>query len=708
MILRTVEFARVQFLVMPSSDAQKLLDEAGCVAPKYWNSVSLSALCASADFPVASATALSGVGRVFFDSIFASGGNCNPATSFVDDRQAAAAAASLAAVGASGAVSRVAIVVSITRARRVVHIMNDDVVPAESTVISRQLRSLCATLWYLLCLRANEDALDFVRPVVSGNATVRAAHAARLVHIRRVKKLRESLFRVDATAGAVFQSELTESRTLTQAATAIKQQLYRSIGLVTDLVGAAMRHNVDWSAVERPPYGRELRRTHFRPYIHHQQQQQPQHGALRTSSWPSQQQQQQPLHRPPIHTAVSAAAAVAVSSSDEEPVFLWSKAMTPIQVRLSRQGWERLVQGDPVMWRFKSLPVRLKETTTKLSRLFSCSTGELMISESTQIARATVLRSLPWTPGDVLLLLDGLVPGVYTALASFLKEHHGVVIHTLSMTDPLPKASSSSNDKTAGDAARSRDGGEEPIVSAVARAIDIVKPLVCIIPHITRCGFVLPVEQLIPVCRSRRVVVIVDGTDVLNNVANQIGHYGADFYIAPLDTHLFCPAGLTATVVSKTRKEAVSTLVNSYVYGQGFEEEWTYTGLTDQTRMISIIQALQFNKNVCPGQMQYTKQLAGQAHDLLTRFWNVEPIYKEFESAVIAVMVPLAGQRHDADAKFLQALLVRRGIYVDVMAVKFARGNSKLVVRLQFYPYNDMLEVKRLAIEVCEAIKEIV
>lgn len=343
------------------------------------------------------------------------------------------------------------------------------------------------------------------------------------------------------------------------------------------------------------------------------------------------------------------------------------------------------------MWRFKSLPVRLKETTTKLSRYLSCSVSDVLIAESTQIARATVLRSLPWTPGDVLLLVEGLPPGVYTALASFLKEQNGVTIHTLGMSQPI-----SSN--------------SEVIVTAFSRAIDLVKPLVCIIPHVTRTGHVLPIERLIPLCRQRNVVVIVDGTDVLNNVATQVGTFGADFYVAPLDGHLFCPAGLTALVVSKTRKKAIDTLTVSYFFGQGFEEEWTYTGLTDQSRMISIIQALQFNKAVLPDQAQYTKQLAAQAHDFLTKFWNVPSLYdsQEPEGAVVAVLLPLAGQRHDADAKFLQALLMKKKVFVEVFAIRLARTNDhKLVVRLVFYPYNDLLEVKGLAIAMRQCIAEI-
>jgi hypothetical protein len=175
-----------------------------------------------------------------------------------------------------------------------------------------------------------------------------------------------------------------------------------------------------------------------------------------------------------------------------------------------------------------------------------------------------------------------------------------------------------------------------------------------------------------------------------------------------------CPRGTTCIVQRPRTQRWLTTLTVSYFYGKGFSDEWRYTGLTDQARMLSCYHALQFAKYVCGHGAQYCTRLAQRAHDYLVATWAVRSLYAERghladgpRGATVAVPVPtLSGDRSEADAAYLQTLVARRGVLVDVLCVRLRGGVRSLVVRFTCHVYHELLDVQQLALAVLEATVE--
>jgi isopenicillin-N epimerase len=354
--------------------------------------------------------------------------------------------------------------------------------------------------------------------------------------------------------------------------------------------------------------------------------------------------------------------------------------VTPVEVQRARAGWEERAQRDPVLWRFKAFPPRLVAAVSKLAKRLEVHPSDVQLMPSLRHAVATVLRSIPWVPGDGLLVFGHAAMG---AMASHLTRRHGVRVHSVTLREPV-------------------------LPGAVAAAFDdclaLVAPRVCVLPHVYATGAPLPLADLVALCQSRGVVLVVDGSDAVGNLPNlHMAQAGADFYVSRLDGYMFCTEGTAALYTNPRRQAAVATLTVSYYYGKGYADEWTYTGLTDQASWLAVTQGLQFRKYICAGYEDYIHALAKEAHCYLCAVWRVQPLSADHPATgIFAVPLPTAIGTQEADAQHCRAVLAAGGVHVGIVPLVFADGGRRLAVRVACQVYNDMADMKQLACAVLE------
>eukprot|EP01065_Artemidia_motanka_P022580 TRINITY_DN2677_c0_g1_i1.p1 TRINITY_DN2677_c0_g1~~TRINITY_DN2677_c0_g1_i1.p1 ORF type:complete len:452 (+),score=125.70 TRINITY_DN2677_c0_g1_i1:63-1358(+) len=102
-----------------------------------------------------------------------------------------------------------------------------------------------------------------------------------------------------------------------------------------------------------------------------------------------------------------------------------SYGATPLPVLSAQRHWMDQAQRNPVEWRFKSLPFRLKQAEALLAHFLRSDPEDTKLLPNANAATSAILKSLPWDVGDRFLMLS--VDYDATKLAArWLRRTYGV------------------------------------------------------------------------------------------------------------------------------------------------------------------------------------------------------------------------------------------------------------------------------------------
>ncbi|KAI9144083.1 pyridoxal phosphate-dependent transferase [Paraphysoderma sedebokerense] len=156
------------------------------------------------------------------------------------------------------------------------------------------------------------------------------------------------------------------------------------------------------------------------------------------------------------------------------------------------------------------------------------------------------------------------------------------------------------------------------IVKRVQSALDHNPNVkLAIFDHITSASaLILPLKDLIGVCKRRVILTLIDGAHAIGHVPIDIGGLQPDFYVTNLHKWLFNPRGCAVLYIRN--QELIDTyrikpLVLSHGYNQGFLSEFYWTGTADYSRFLVVPSAIKFYEKL-GGQ-----ELMERNHDLCLR-----------------------------------------------------------------------------------------
>jgi isopenicillin-N epimerase len=285
-----------------------------------------------------------------------------------------------------------------------------------------------------------------------------------------------------------------------------------------------------------------------------------------------------------------------------------------------------------------------------------------------------VLRSLPLHPGDELVVTDHGY-GAVNNVAAFVAREAGAVVRTIA----LPY--------------RVRD--PRVVIDAYAAALTR-RTRAVIVDHVTsETALVLPVAELVALCRGRGAPVLVDGAHAPGALALDIPALGADWYVGNLHKWAYSPRSCGILWAPSERQAGLHPPVISWGLDQGFTTEFDWVGTRDPSPYLAAPEGIAFLRELGAAEVRaYDHGLAWRGARLLTQRWETE---LEIDEARVGTMatVPLparAGADADAAARLRDALL-----YEDRIEVQLHAAHGRLWVRISAQVYNDLSDVERLA-----------
>jgi isopenicillin-N epimerase len=187
-----------------------------------------------------------------------------------------------------------------------------------------------------------------------------------------------------------------------------------------------------------------------------------------------------------------------------------------------------------------------------------------------------VLNSLPFQPGDQILLTDHQYNAVRLAVEARCRET-GAEAVVVRITLP-----------TTAD-------------EIVQRVLDAAGPQVkfALLDHITSpSAIVLPVQRIATALRQRGIPLFVDGAHSIGQIALDLPAIGADWYVTNLHKWLFAPKGTAVLYASGSAAPLTQPLQISHYVGLGFPRSFDYVGTRDYTAWLAAPAALAFHRGL--------------------------------------------------------------------------------------------------------------
>lgn len=367
---------------------------------------------------------------------------------------------------------------------------------------------------------------------------------------------------------------------------------------------------------------------------------------------------------------------------------------TPRAVLEAQSRWRARMESDPVRFLSQELEGHLDAAGAALATFLGADPQDLAFVPNATAAINTVLRSLPFTAGDELLVTDHSYNAARNTLEAAAERSgaRAVVVEV-----PFPGA-------TPGDVCAR-------ILAAVSPRTRLV-----LLDHITSpTALVYPVRELVVELARRGIQTLIDGAHVPGMLDLDLGSLGADYYAGNCHKWLSAPKGAGFLWVRRDRQDRIHPLSISHGANSPrtdrsrFRLEMDWTGTGDPSAYLSVPDALQFGESLVPGGWPElrarNRELALAARDLLCAALEVEPpVPDEMIGSMASVQLPFesgpgAVQGVDLADPLHDRLLEEFGIQVVITPwpQRPAGLAWRRLVRISAAPYNALDDYQRLA-----------
>ncbi len=319
-------------------------------------------------------------------------------------------------------------------------------------------------------------------------------------------------------------------------------------------------------------------------------------------------------------------------------------------------------------------PSDVRLAAAEVAWFFGARADDFVFVDNVTSGLNSVLHALRLEAGDEVLITDHAYGAVVNA-ARWIAGRRGAVVRTAKVPYPQfkPKA----------------------LVDAIASKIT-ERTRIAILDHITaESALVMPVADIVAVCRARGVPVCIDGAHAPGVLPLVIPSLGVDWYVGNLHKWACAPRACGFLWASERGQVDLHPAVISWGLGKGMTAEFDWVGTKDYSAWLAAPAGLVYlRERGLREAWTYNHGLAWHGARLLAQAWGTElPVQEDSIGFMATVPVPLElGTTAQEAAVLRDALLAEHRIEVQVHA-----AYGRVWVRLSAQAYNELDDVRRLA-----------
>ena len=366
----------------------------------------------------------------------------------------------------------------------------------------------------------------------------------------------------------------------------------------------------------------------------------------------------------------------------------------PHAVLEAQQALRERMEREPVRFLSRELEGLLDGARAELGAFVGAPADDLAFVPNATTGVNTVLRSLPFAPGDELLTTDHVYPACRNACERVAARTGARVV-----VAPVPFPIDS----------------PERVMETLFECVT-PRTRLALLDHATSpTGLVFPVARLTGELAARGVDTLVDGAHAPGMVPLEVAALGAAYYTGNGHKWLCAPKGAAFLYVRPDRQALIRPLVTSHGASSprrdrsGFRLEFDWTGTGDPTPYLTLPVAIRFLGGLLPGGwpalMARNREMALAAQRSLCRALDIPPPAPDaMIGSLASVPIPdglprdlTAGRSVDP----LQAALFER-FALEALVLTWP-ALPRRVLRVSAQLYNTPPQYERLA----EALREL-
>jgi isopenicillin-N epimerase len=351
----------------------------------------------------------------------------------------------------------------------------------------------------------------------------------------------------------------------------------------------------------------------------------------------------------------------------------------PCFVLAEQQYWRRRMEAAPSWFMHHILPGALRTTAEQLGTYIGANAEDIVFVENATAGCNAVLRSLRPCPGDEVLVLAHGYQAVRNAVW-YVTERAGARMTVAEVPFPRPEPAA--------------------VVASIGAALT-PHTRVAVIDHITSpSALVLPIKDIVAVCHSAGVPVLIDGAHGPGQVPLDLRAISADWYVGNCHKWLCAPKGSGFLWAAPERQADLHPVIISHGFGKGFRAEFDWTGTGDRSAFLCVMAAIDFHRRLGDrALMARNAALAVEATSLLCERLNTESGSEGTMAAAMGVIrVPVGGPASPHRATELRDRLLSVRVDTPLHAM-----NGGIWMRISAHAYNEIADYERLA-EIISAI----
>ncbi len=291
---------------------------------------------------------------------------------------------------------------------------------------------------------------------------------------------------------------------------------------------------------------------------------------------------------------------------EPEMIFLnhGSYGAAPHAVLEAQADWRRQLEAQPCQFINSVAPAAIRDSAAALASFIGARADDTVFVENTTSGLNAVLRSLPLSRGDEIVISDHIYNATRNTVR-FVAERAGAEVRVAQIGLPVT--------------------GEDQIFDAVTAALGPRTKLL-VIDHVASITAVIfPVARIAAAAAAQGIPVLVDGAHAPGMLDLDVPALGVDWYVGNCHKWLCAPKGAAFLWAAPARQEGVHPTVISHDLGKGFTAEFDKIGTRDASAWLSVPTALAFHQEIGGSNMRercHTVAVA-QAQALASR-WNTQ------------------------------------------------------------------------------------